>query len=108
MAKPKRERTARREVERAFRGMVRDKERMWKLDVGGSPERPIVVESAAVIETRAGLTPCLQCGGELDMVEHVSRTLESGARRRLVSLRCRQCGAPREMWFTIEVVPEFS
>ena len=48
----KRPRTARRELERDLKKLVRDKERLFKLEPGGSEERPMEVSSAAVIEVR--------------------------------------------------------
>jgi hypothetical protein len=90
-------RTARRMAERVARGLVRDRERLWSLEPGGSVSRPIEVASSAVIEVKARATPCPQCGARLDLVEHVA---EDAALRRL-DLRCVQCGVPRRMWFRI-------
>jgi hypothetical protein len=48
----KRERTERRERERAATKLVRAKEKLAKLERGGTQEHPIEVSSSAVIEVR--------------------------------------------------------
>jgi len=96
MAKKRPERTARRASERAARQLVRDREKLAALLPGGSRERPIAVESAAVIEVRAHATPCPQCDSELRVREH--RT-EGGLR--VVAVTCTRCAAKRELWFKL-------
>ncbi|MBA3453111.1 MAG: hypothetical protein H0T42_08460 [Deltaproteobacteria bacterium] len=75
----------------------RDRERLAALLPGGSRERPIIVSSAAVIEPRAVRTPCLHCGGEYRIHEH--ERAASSVRR--VDVGCRQCSAPRSIWFRL-------
>lgn len=100
MAGPKRpERTARRARERDARKLVRDREKLAALSPGGAKERPIVVASAAVIEGRAGSLPCPQCEGQYRIRDHRS----AGSGVRCVDVTCRQCGAPRTLWFRIAV-----
>lgn len=94
----KRPRTARRELERDLKKLVRDKERLFRLEAGGSEERPLEVSSAAVIEVRALAMPCVQCDtAQYRIREHVS--IAAGLRR--VDVICRNCGAPRSLWFRI-------
>jgi hypothetical protein len=93
----KRSRTERRVQERAARKLVRDREKLFELSIGGSSERPIPVESAAVIEIRVEAMPCPQCEGQFRIREHVSEG--SGLRR--VDVTCRQCSAPRSLWFRL-------
>jgi len=92
----KRPRTERRIVERDLRRAVRVRERIADLERGGSADYPIEVPSAAVIDGRARSTPCIQCGGDYDLIDHER---EEGLRK--VSVKCRQCGAPRTFWFRI-------
>jgi len=93
----KRPRTARRVLERDLKKLVRDKERLFKLEPGGSQERPIEVTSAAVIEVRVGAMPCVQCdASQYRIREH---SIAAGLRR--VDVICRNCGAPRSLWFRI-------
>jgi len=98
--KAKRARTVRREAARRTDDLARLKERLFALEPGGSPERPVAVESAAVVEARARAVRCPRCDGEHEVLEHAAVT-EGGARLRQVSLRCRQCGSPRSLWFQL-------
>jgi len=68
---------------------------------GGGPDRPLRVTSASVIEVRARATPCLVCGGELDLQAHVADGPADTATRR-VELICRRCHGARQLWFLIE------
>jgi hypothetical protein len=91
----------RRAAERAAVELARQRVRLAELEPGGTAERPIVVESASVIETRARDTPCAVCEGALEVVEHAS-VAHGESRLRRVDLRCRACHAPRSIWFRIE------
>lgn len=93
----KRPRTERRAQERAARKLVHDREKLFALSRGGSRERPIEVGSAAVIEVRVEALPCPQCEGRYRIREHAAPA--SGLRR--VDVTCRQCGAPRSLWFRL-------
>jgi hypothetical protein len=97
MAKPKRSRTERRELERALRKEVVARERLAAAAPGGAQDRPIVVATVSVIESMARSTPCVQCGGELELKDHAAV-----AGLRSLRLVCRLCHAPREIWFSIE------
>ena len=79
------------------------RERLFALEAGGSPERPIAVVSAAVVEAHAESVGCPRCDGKQEVVEHVAVTV-AGARLREARLRCRQCGTTRSMWFRISDV----
>jgi len=93
----KRPRTARRIAERAARKLVRDRERLFELSPGGSPERPLEVSSASVIEVRVANLLCAQCEGPYQIREHAA--VSAGLRR--IDVVCRQCGAPRSLWLRI-------
>src|SRR3954463_9830098 len=98
---PKRsERTVRREDERASTRLQEDRERLFALEPGGRPERPLEAASAAVIETQATKVPCPRCGGGQEVMEHVA-LVHQGVRLRETKLRCRQCGTQRSLWFKI-------
>jgi hypothetical protein len=92
----KRDRTLRREDERAARRLVRERERLARLERGGAPDRPIEVPSSAVIELRARRMPCVQCGGEYQVDDH-----QHEAELRVVSVTCRRCHVSRRLWFRI-------
>lgn len=93
----KRPRTQRRVDERNAKKLVRDRERLFALTTGGSRERPIEVDSTSVIEVRVESLPCPQCEGQYRIREHVAPA--SGIRR--VDVTCRQCSAPRSLWFRL-------
>jgi len=98
---PKRsDRTIRREQERAQTRLREDRERLFALELGGNPERPLSAASAAVIESHALSVPCPQCGANHELVEH-SAHVRNGVRLRETKLRCRQCGSARSLWFKI-------
>ena len=100
MAKKPRPRTQRREAERASGKLEAARDRLFQLETGGSPERPITVVSAAVVEAHAESVPCPRCDGKHEVVEHVAVTVR-GVRLREARLRCRQCGTTRSSWFRI-------
>ena len=93
----KRERTERRERERAAVKLVRAKEKLSKLERGGSQEHPIEVGSSAVVEVRIHGMQCPQCEGDYQILDHRS----AGQGIRPVDVKCRTCGAPRTLWFRI-------
>jgi hypothetical protein len=98
---PKRgERTVRREQERTRAKLQEDRERLFVLEPGGRPERPLEAHSAAVIETQATSVPCPRCGGSQEVIEHTA-LVHNGIRLREAKLRCRQCGTKRSLWFRI-------
>jgi len=100
MAKKPRPRAKRREAQRSDEKLQAARERLFQLEAGGSPERPVSVLSAAVIEGYAESVPCPRCEGRHGVVEHVAVTV-ARVRLRETRLRCRQCGTTRSMWFRI-------
>ena len=67
---------------------------------GGSPEQPIDVAAASVVEGKARATPCIQCGGDLELRGDRATSTARGVLREL-ALVCRRCHAPRTLWFRI-------
>lgn len=100
MAKKARSRTIRREEERTLAKLRGAREKLFELEPGGSPERPLSVSTAAVVETHAESIACPRCAGKQEAVEHLAVTV-GGVRLREVRLRCRQCGSQRSLWFRI-------
>lgn len=103
MAKKPRPRAKKREGERALAKLQAARERLFELETGGTPERPLNVVSAAVVEAQAESVPCPRCAGKHEVLEHVAVTV-SGVRLRETRLRCRQCGTLRSLWFRISDV----
>ena len=80
--------------------LVKDRERLARLEVGGSPDNPVNVVSASVVEAQAGSVPCPLCGEKLRVGEHTAETIH-GVRLRVAHMACTQCGAPRSLYFRI-------
>lgn len=93
----RRDRTERREAERAAKKLARARLKLAVHEPGGSPDRPIEVTSASVIEVHAKGTPCAACG------EHGVRVEEHEAREglRIVDVLCPRCGARRDVFYRI-------
>jgi hypothetical protein len=90
----------RREAQRAFGKLARQRQRLFELGPGGAPSRPIAVASASVIEVQAKSTPCPICGSE-QRVEAHDAARHQGQSLRSVSLCCVQCGSSRVLYFHI-------
>jgi predicted Zn finger-like uncharacterized protein len=97
MRRKRPERTERRRRERDVRRLVRDREKLVALEPGGSAERPLEVDSPAVVELRALSQRCPHCRGAYSLVDHQS----AAAGLRVVSLKCRTCRAARQIWFRL-------
>jgi predicted Zn finger-like uncharacterized protein len=97
MGKKRPERTARRANERKARELVRDLEKLAAMTPGGSRERPMEVDSAAVVEPRVGSLRCPLCEGAYRLLDH--RSVASGIRE--VDVRCTTCSTPRTLWFRL-------
>ncbi len=100
MPKKPRPRAQRRQQERDLAKLRAARERLFLLERGGSPERPLAIASAAVVEVHAESVPCPLCGGRQQVSEHVAVTVQ-GVRLREARLLCRQCGSRRSLWFHI-------
>lgn len=101
--KPKRDRTLRREAARAAAALAADRERLFALEPGGSPERQIDVDAVSIVEVRAAAVACPRCAGRHRVDEHAAVTV-AGARLREVRLACAQCGSRRSLWFRLPVL----
>jgi len=94
--------TARRR-RRAERAKALTQQRMRDLEAeqdGGSPVRPIIVASTAVIEGRAARFSCTACGGEVAVAEHRAEVI-SGVRMRVARVSCRMCRLERPVFFQL-------
>jgi hypothetical protein len=100
MSDARRKRTLSREHARRAAGLLRDRERLFLLEPGGSARRPLDVPSASVVESRATTWPCPRCDGRLEVTQHEAVTIEQ-VRLRRVGVRCKNCGSPREVWLRV-------
>jgi len=98
--RPVRARNLRRALERDRDKLAAARRRLIALEAGGSPARPIEVESAAVVEGRAESQTCPDCDGELRTASHEAKRHGDELLREL-TLACRRCGATLVQYFRI-------
>jgi hypothetical protein len=99
--RPPSPRAARRARARTHGKLVRDLERLAGLEQGGSPARPIPIDSPAAVEVAATARPCPLCQGSLRVEEHAAEVID-GARLRVARLFCTACGTRRARYFRLE------
>lgn len=98
----KRARTERREAERDAAKLARARIKLAALEAGGSPDLPIEVTSASIIEPHAQSMYCAACGNHgLRIDEHLAQTFPGERRLRVLKSRCPQCGTQRDLFFRI-------
>lgn len=90
----------RRAQARAEEKLVRKREKLAKLEAGGSPDFPIEVVSASVVEPKAKSMPCPRCLVPCRIEEHAAQTID-GKRLRIARVQCGQCGERRSIYFRI-------
>jgi endogenous inhibitor of DNA gyrase (YacG/DUF329 family) len=95
-----RPRTLERANARAGEKLVRQKEKLFLLEDGGTPERPIPVTSPVVVELKAAALACPRCGATVRLEEHRAPSV-GGVRLREALVRCPRCGTQRSMWFRL-------
>jgi hypothetical protein len=100
VARGPRLRNKRRELERALRKQVRKTEAMAGRLPGASPDLPIEVASASVVEGKARATPCVQCEGDMELRGDRATSTARGVLRE-IALACRRCHTPRTLWFRV-------
>jgi uncharacterized protein YbaR (Trm112 family) len=100
--RPKSARSLRRTHERDQDKLALARRKLLALEAGGSPDHPLVVPSAAVIEARAESVACPDCEGALRVSAHEAHAYE-GELLREVTLTCRSCGAALRLFFQIMV-----
>lgn len=98
--KRKRPRARRRDAARAAKKLVREREKLAALEPGGSPERPIDVTSASVVEARALDLGCLHCPGPARVEAQDALRVDDRVLRR-VRMKCSRCGSARDVWVRI-------
>jgi hypothetical protein len=88
------------QIRGAQRSAVKDAKRRLKLamlEEGGSPERPIRVSSASVVEPHVESMPCVVCGQKVRIDAHDARD-QNGIVLRSVHVKCTQCGVARTVY----------
>lgn len=89
-------RAERRALARDAEKLARKREKLAELSPGGSPERPIAVETASLVEPIARGSRCARCEGSVRVEEHAVEQ-----RLRVARVVCASCGARRAIWFRI-------
>lgn len=96
----KRPRAQRRAEDRAQGKLFDASERLFKLEPGGSPDRPIELAAASQVEIEAEARPCPRCRGRLKVLEHAARTV-GGDRLRVAQVSCGLCRFHGAMYFRL-------
>jgi len=96
-----RKRTLRRAADRGSEKLTRDRERLFTLSEGGSPERPIGVDVPTLVEITAAAQRCPVCEGALDVSSHDAVTI-GGRRLRVARVVCRMCKRARPIYFELK------
>ena len=92
----------RRRMKRSETSLRGDLERLAHAAPGGTPEQPLVVPSAAVIESPATSLPCHACGDlELEVELHRAEIIDD-VHLRVLQVACRDCGAKREVFVHLQ------
>jgi hypothetical protein len=99
MASPRKRSVAREDARRIAQGL-RDRERLARLEAGGTPDHPIVVVSASLVEPKARALPCIACGAAVRIEEHAAKTIQ-GVALRLAHTSCAMCEHERTIYFAI-------
>jgi hypothetical protein len=77
--------------------------RLARTEPGGRPEFPIEVHSVSIMEPHAEGLACLRCGVGVKVAEHES--LVHGVQRlRMLTTRCRSCGAERILYYRLSLM----
>jgi len=96
-----RPRALRRQSDRDIQKLMRDRARLGALEPGGAPDRPIRITAASEVEISATGIPCIQCGEEVRVDQHLAETIGT-ARLRIAHVSCRACKATRAIYFRID------
>ncbi len=98
--RPARTRTERRTRARQLEKLAAQRERLLALEPGGTPERPIEISSASLVEPRAAGMRCPRCDEPFRVEAHNAPSSE-GMRLREAVVRCGTCGTQRSLWFRL-------
>jgi hypothetical protein len=98
--RPLRTRTIKRQARAANDRAVQAKRKLYDLEPGGSPERPIEVPTPALVEPKSKSLACPRCGELFAVDEHAAHADRNG-RLREAKLFCHLCGERRSLWFRV-------
>ncbi|MCP4445464.1 MAG: hypothetical protein GY811_08995 [Myxococcales bacterium] len=93
---------ARRKLAAKERKLTTDLGRLFALGPGGSAKTPLLVPTPALVKPSAEAMPCPLCAGRLHMsTDEVDRS--TAVLLRIAHCECDSCGAPRKLWFRIQL-----
>jgi hypothetical protein len=98
--RPPTRRGLRRREARDAEALARDLEALERTAAGGTPQRPLDVESAAQVDVVATQRPCPRCRVARRLDQHVARTVD-GESLRVALISCPRCAARTELWFRL-------
>jgi hypothetical protein len=98
--RPLTRRGARRQQARDAEALASDLEKLETMAPGGTPQRPLDVESAAQVDVIAGRRPCPRCRVARRLDQHVVRTVD-GQSLRVALVACPRCARRAELWFRL-------
>ncbi len=91
----------RRAQARAREKLARELEELARLEPGGTPEQPQMIDSPVLVDTRAVAKPCPLCGSPLRLDAHTAEVV-NGVRLRVASVACTVCGTRRAIYFRLD------
>lgn len=98
--RPLRTRTIKRRARAETDRWVQTKRKLYDLEPGGSPDRPLEVPTPALVEPKSKSLSCPRCDELFAIEEHAAHT-DGHGRLREAKLRCKLCGERRSLWFRI-------
>lgn len=98
--RPPRLRTLERAARRSSEKLAAHRERLFQLEPGATPERPIEISSPVLVEPKAAALLCPRC--ELPFRVEAHRAPSTGRLRlREAEVSCSRCGVRRSLWFRL-------
>lgn len=102
--RPPRQRTLERALHRSSEKLATQRERLFQLEPGATPEHPIEVSSPVLVEPKAASLLCPRCELPFRVEAHRAPSV-AGMRLREAAVSCSRCGGRRSLWFRLVGLP---
>jgi hypothetical protein len=99
--RPERPRTKKRAAARSLHKLAADRERLFLLERGATPQRPIEIATPALVELKASALACPRCLTAFRVEAHRAARV-AGLRLREAEVSCPRCHVRRSLWFQLE------
>jgi hypothetical protein len=99
--RPERPRTKRRAQARTLDKLTAERERLFLLERGATPQRPIEIATPALVELKATALACPRCLTAFRIEAHRAAKV-AGLRLREAEVSCPRCHVRRSLWFELE------